>query len=234
MKKQPGASSEALVGRVREGALRHLNELRAENAALGALLERERDAQARLQSEMAALLARSERNQEEFLLVEEQNAKLAALFVSSARLHETTDRRGVLEAIHEIVINLIGSEELAVFSAAPDGSLRLESAMGIDESLFEHVRPGRGIIGDVVAKRQKFVRGATAPRIAQNETELTACIPLVVDDKAIGAVAIFRLLPQKGELEPADLELLDLLATQAAVALDYTELRARRGQAGAA
>jgi nitrate/nitrite-specific signal transduction histidine kinase len=233
MKNQPGGTSEALVERVREGAQRHLTEIRAENDELRALLERERETQVRLQGEMAAILARSERNRDEFMVVEEQNAKLASLFVSSSRLHESTERKGVLEAIHEIVINLIGSEELAVFVATPDGSLRLESSMGVERARFEHVPPGRGIIGDVVAKRQRFVRGGTAPRVSPNETELTACIPFVVDDRVIGALAIFRLLPQKTALEAADLELLDLLATQAAIALDYSELlRARRERSG--
>jgi GAF domain-containing protein len=236
MKNQPGGASEALVGRVREGAQRHLNEIRAENDELRALLDREREMQVRLQGEMASILARSERNRDEFLLVEEQNAKLASLFVSSSRLHESTERKGVLEAIHEIVINLIGSEELAVFVvAAADGSLRLESSMGVERAQFEHVPAGRGIIGDVVAKRQRFVRGGTAPRVSPNETELTACIPFVVDDRVIGALAIFRLLPQKTALEAADLELLDLLATQAAIALDYSELlRARRERSASA
>lgn len=232
MKKPPGEASEALAERVREGALRHLSELRAENEQLRALAERQRLEQERLQKELAALFARSERNQEEFVLVEEQNAKLAALFVSSARLQESMDRKGVIDAILEIVANLIGSEEVAVLTAASDGSLRLAGGTGIDRAVFEHMPPGRGIIGQVVATGQKFVRGETAPRMAPNEGALSACVPLSIDDKVIGAVAIFRLLPQKEQLEASDHELLDVLATQAAIALDYTDLRARRAELG--
>jgi GAF domain-containing protein len=47
-------------------------------------------------------------------------------------------------------------------------------------------------------------------------------------------IAIFRLLVQKPKLEPADRELLDLLATQAGTALYCTRLheaaRSRQGQ----
>jgi GAF domain-containing protein len=220
--------SESIAGRARAGAVRHLNELRAENEQLRTLVERQRDEQARLQGEVAALLARSEKNQEEFVLVEEQNSRLASLFVSSARLHETTEPRGVIEAILEIVVNLIGSEEVAVLTTAAGGALRLAGSMGIDRAAFEHIPPSRGIIGQVVATKQKFVREETAPRTTPNEAKLTACVPLVVDDRVLGVVAIFGLLPQKGQLEPADHELLDLLAIQAAIALDYAELRVQR------
>ncbi len=232
--KTPGKASEALAGRVRDGALRHLGELKAENDQLRALVERQRDEQTRLQNEVAGLLGRSERTQEEFILIEEQNSRLASLFVSSARLHETSEPRGVIDAIIEIVVNLIGSEEVAVLTVAADSSLRLTGSIGVDRAAFEHVPPARGIIGQVVTSRQKFIRGDTAPRVAPNESALTACVPLVVDDRVIAVVAIFGLLPQKGQLEPADYELLDLLAVQAAIALDYAELRVRRAELGRA
>ena len=237
MKRRSRAPSEpitAVSGKVLEAESSGPADVRAENEELRAQLERERTAQLRLRGELDALIARSERTRDEFVHVEEQNAKLASLFVSSARLHEATDRAGVLDAIAEIVINLIGSEELAIFKTEPDGSLVLESSMGIDRARYEHVPRGRGIIGDVATTRSKFVRGVTPPRPIPVETEITACIPLALDGRTLGAVAIFRLLPQKAGLEAADHDLLDLLAVQASVALDYTDLRAGREKAGAA
>jgi nitrate/nitrite-specific signal transduction histidine kinase len=228
VKDPAGDPSAAVARRGREGTTRYLSELQTENEQLRSLLERVRGEQAHLQTELATLFKRSERSREEFVLVEEQNSKLASLFVSSMRLHETTHPPDVIKAIEEIVVNLIGSEEVAVFLAGDDGSLRLEGGTGIDRAALEHVPLGRGIIGRVAATGERYLRGETAWPDTVDEAPLTACVPLVIDGRVIGAVAIFRLLPQKAQLELADHDLLDLLATQAAVALDYTELRAKR------
>ena len=50
-----------------------------------------------------------------------------------------------------------------------------------------------------------------------------------LEDRVTGAIALFRLLPQKTALEAVDRELFDLLATHAAMALYCTD--AARGQA---
>ena len=62
------------------------------------------------------------------------------------------------------------------------------------------------------------------PRRRTLEERLTACIPLVLDGKVTGAIAIFRLLPQKAGIEDVDRELFDLLATHAATALYCTSV----------
>jgi hypothetical protein len=52
-------------------------------------------------------------------------------------------------------------------------------------------------------------------------------VPLKLEGKVMGVIAIFRLLPQKGGIEDLDRELFDLLATQAAFALYCTGLHAK-------
>ena len=80
----------------------------------------------------------------------DDNAKLLSLHVASLRLHEGRARQDVLLAIHGIVINLIGSEELAVFEVSPDGgSLVLVSSFGIDAARYTSVPMGVGVIGRV-------------------------------------------------------------------------------------
>jgi hypothetical protein len=44
-----------------------------------------------------------------------------------------------------------------------------------------------------------------------------------------GAIALFRLLPQKSGIEAVDRELFELLATHAATALHCARLHARQG-----
>ena len=59
------------------------------------------------------------------------------------------------------------------------------------------------------------------------EPGLTACIPLKLEDRVVGAIALFRLLPQKSGFESLDMELFELLGTHAATALYASGLHER-------
>ena len=60
---------------------------------------------------------------------------------------------------------------------------------------------------------------------ASEFADAVVSIPLLLDGRAIGVIAIFRLLPQKSGLERVDHELFALLSTHAALALHHAELR---------
>ena len=81
----------------------------------------------------------------QFAEIEERNMNLANLYVSSYQLHGTLDRGAVLESIKEILINLIGCEELAVFELSEDAAaLDLVTSFGIDDDAIpqhQHQRP---------------------------------------------------------------------------------------------
>ena len=49
------------------------------------------------------------------LEIEQQSSNLANLYVASYRLHGSVERSEVLQVIQEIIINLIGSEELGIY-----------------------------------------------------------------------------------------------------------------------
>lgn len=156
-----------------------------------------------------------------FLEIETQNTNLANLYVAGYQLHGSLDREQVLGAIKEIVINLIGSEDFAIFER--DGEDRLRMIGWFDEPphLFHEVGFGEGIIGQVAATGQPFVANGEPGR----GVGMVACVPLQVDGRVTGAIAIFRLLPQKHDgLEALDEELLGLLASQAGIALYCTAL----------
>lgn len=161
--------------------------------------------------------------------LEQQNFNLMSLYVASYRLHGTLDHQEVIATIQEILSNLVGAEELALF-ALDEGAtaLRLHLVQGIDSRRFETIRVGQGIIGGVVASGISFfARQDGANALAGDEANLNACVPLRVADRITGAIAVFRLLPQKPCLKSVDHELLNLLATHAAMALHCTELHAR-------
>lgn len=227
---------ESYVNKVRDLTRRYLQDLLHENERLRSLscaLEAQRDALAErlgMLEEMAARLgdieAENRRFSDEFIAIEQQNGNLAQLYVASYRLHGTLVRSEVMTAVQEIVINLIGSEEFGIFEL-DKGELSLVNSVGLDPEGARALELGQGIVSKVVADGEMRIAGPT-------DEGFTACIPLKVDGVVTGAIAIFRLLPQKPALEQVDHELLDLLATHAATALYSAALEERLRRAGTA
>jgi hypothetical protein len=194
-------------------------------------LERHRREQEHLQTSMRRVQAESERFAEQYRDLEAQNANLANLYVASYRLHGTLDRQEVLSTIQEIVTNLVGSEEIGVFELDEGGSsLRLVASTGIDPEPYRVIPMGSGRIGRCAQTGETYVSADDSATEAVGEADLTACVPLRLHDRVSGAIALFRLLPQKSGIEALDRELFDLLATHAATALYSAAAYARSGR----
>ncbi len=192
--------------------------------------EREKE---RLARRLSAIDQDNRRFLDQFVALEQQNNNLANLYVASYRLHETLDQGEVLVAVQEILVNLVGSEESAVLRLDRSGRrLSLIASNGIQPEAYQDMAVEEGWIGRAVETGAIFIREdgthATLPR----EETLTACVPLKVGGVVTGAIAIFKLLPQKPRLEEVDREIFDLLASQAATVLYCTDLHARNAEAG--
>jgi len=233
------------VERVRDNTRRYIEELLQENERLrGALgtvqathhaladqvlelrqeLERRQAEQGLLRTTLDSVEAENRRFAEQYLEVERQNNDLATLYAASYGLHDSVDRGQVLETVQEIVRNLIGSEELAIFLLdQPQAALDLVSWFGVDPAPITRVELGEGAIGSSARSGELYLPERAMPR------EPTACIPLKVAGRVIGVIAIFRLLPHKSALLAVDRELFGLLATHAATALYCAELHASFG-----
>jgi K+-sensing histidine kinase KdpD len=126
--------------------------------------------------------------------------------------------------VNEILINLVGAEEFAVFlvdkttkeltPVTGEGILpKLASReLGLEEDVLEHVvKTGKALYSD-----------------GQNRTpgRPLACVPLKIKQEVVGAIAIFKLLVQKEGFTPMDSEILDLLAGHAATAIVGSHLHA--------
>ncbi len=182
--------------------------------------------QERLQVLLRQVDEENRRYSEEFSQLQTQANNLANLYVASYRLHGTLDRRQLIEAILEIVANLIGSEEMAVFELDRGRQeLVLLHANGIDGAPYRRLSLDHGVIGAAVRCGSPVVVDSAACRAIGEET-LSAVIPLRQVDEVNGAIAIFRLLPQKAQFAELDRELFDLLATQARTALHCSALQA--------
>lgn len=160
--------------------------------------------------------------------VERQNANLASLYAAGHALHASLERDGVVGAIKEIVVNLVGSEEFAIVAA--DERLTPYALFGITPARLEGLSAHSGIIGRAASEERALVLPWAAP---SDGTGIRVCVPLVAAGRTRAFVLIFGFLPQKAELLPLDHELFALVGTQAATALYAAELAGIRGAADA-
>lgn len=174
---------------------------------------------------LAAALRENERLTERYLAAEQQVSDLAKLYVAVNSLHSATEPAAVLAAVREIVANLVGSEEFALFETeARHGHIRLVATSGVAAFRFEAVEIGCGIIGTVAETGRPYIRGQGGSGQSGSDESITACLPLRVGASVAGVLAIFHLLPHKNALEEADLDLFELLSAHAAPALFFSRL----------
>src|SRR6185503_28705 len=94
-----------------------------------------------------------------YVEVEEQNESLANLYVASHRLHSTLDSSEVIECIKEILLNMIGSEDFALYVVDDETGELIrsgyegETASGPDK---ERITMGEGPEGFVAMAGQPF------------------------------------------------------------------------------
>lgn len=198
-------------------------------STMRAEVEHHRREEEALKRQMAEIREENHSFSQKYLEVEVQNSNLANLYVASYRLHGTLDRQEILSSIQEIIINLVGSEEFGVFDLEPDeGMLSLTASMGIDTARYRRIPVKVGKIGETVRSGEIYLaKGKETDSTSSEEAPLIAAIPLKVEGKVTGVIAIFKLLQHKTELEGIDQEMFDLLATHAAMALYCAGLHAR-------
>lgn len=179
-------------------------------------LDATKEALAAAEAKLAAVEAVHARCDEQIRELSLRNSNLVQLTVASQLLCAGGEREDVLNAIEEIIVNMIGSEEIAILEHLPsEGKVRLTRTRGIDgrSPRFKRaVEPIREAI-------------ATGHVVLPRGREITAVIPLRLESTLFGVVAVFRLLEQKPELDELDHELMELLGRQGAVAIFSTAFR---------
>ena len=183
----------------------------------------------RLRDRLAEIAAENRRVCDEYVAVQERSSEIAQLYVALERIHGAASRAEALVALQEIVINVIGSEELAIFERRGD-DLVLSQAFGVDPRPLRKVRVGAGTIGRTAATGAVYVAGRGGEPDA-GDADLSACVPLRVGSRTEGVIAIWRLLGHKPGLDEQDQAMFDLLSAHAGIALG---LRARAERVGEA
>lgn len=204
--------------------------LAAELALSRAALEQRELEDKRLRERLADIEAENRRVCDEFVAVQEHNAELVSLYAAVERLHGAPDRSEVLAAIQEIVVNVVGSEELALFELTPDGHrLAPTHAFGVDTDSLREIAIGSGAVGLAAAEGRSWIAGERPAPSSSAEGHVTACVPLKVGDRVTGALVIYSLLGHKPALTSFDRELFALLEKHAALALHYRAPDRRTG-----
>lgn len=215
-------------------------ELEQENTKLRAQLEADDAVREllvkieRLESEKRELLSRfaaAEELTNEFDLrrreFESEFANLANLFVASNQIHASMSPRGVTRRIKEVLAQLVGAESYAMYMVdnrnaelvpiASEGvpAERLSSLSMKETRLGEVAQSGAAVINeDVDSSRLNF-------------DDPPAIVPLAIDDRQVGVIAIFSTLRQKTRFDTTDFELFKLLGQHAAAALVSASLFAK-------
>jgi len=205
------------------------NQLEAEVKSLRAVVLSREGERSRLSAQVTEIVEENRRLSGEYVQVEQQSSSLANLYAASFRIHGSLDREEVLTAIEEIVVSIIGCEEQATFALDETaGTLSRISSFGLAEGRLQSVPLGSGVIGRTAATGEAYIKDDHSDEALTDPDEagLTACIPLKVEDKVTGVIALFAFLSHKPGLEEVDRELFELLGTQAATALYCADLHA--------
>lgn len=157
----------------------------------------------------------------DYVAIEREHAVITHLHVAGSLLHRSLDRRQVLTAVVEICINLVGSEQVALFERDDDPQrLNLIASFGVDETAYAAVSVAHGAIGEAV--QTGTIQLATSDEADAAGGKPAVCVPLRVATEVVGVLVLFRLLPHKVGFEHVDFALFDLLSEQAGVALAAT------------
>jgi hypothetical protein len=157
-----------------------------------------------------------------YLEIEEENNALASLYVASYQLHSTLQLPEVLQIVIEIAINLIGAEVFAIYVLDERTNLLSPvAAEGREIAAFPGCEFGRGPVGAAVAAGETACSDEAG---AADPARPLVVIPLRVQERPIGAIAIHKLLQQKQGFTPLDHELFTLLAGHAATAIFASRL----------
>lgn len=170
---------------------------------------------AHLQEEMERERRQRKRLAERCFKLQSRCSALTKLRNATEQMLAPQRRVSVHAAILELVCDLVGTEEVAVFVFDQfDCKLRLVASCGVDSERFSRISLGSSLIGRSVAKGNIFLRSEASRAqawAAAVEENLTACIPLRHSGVLLGAVAIFRLLNGRQSFDGHDKDLLEAI-----------------------
>jgi hypothetical protein len=126
------------------------------------------------------------------------------------RLRESAGPSDALEGIREVVSNLLGSEEMALFQVD-----RRSSAFPLVWSFGINPREHQWLNGSSESVLKVLLNGRTHIELAGKSAPFTVLVPISLHGQTVAILAILRLLPQKTGFAKADMEVLQVLSDEA-------------------
>jgi len=223
-----------------ERLLDRLGVLEAENANLRTQVAADRAVRdlvqkiERLEAEKSDLLSRTTKAEaathhftNRVQEVESEFSNLANLYVASNQIHSSLSPRGVTRRIKEVLAQLVGAERYSMYLANQDGTELVPIASeGVPGDALLPVPVAGSRLGEVLQKGEALVEEDADPSGGGLDRP-AAVIPLLVDERVVGVIAIFSTLAQKKRFDAVDFELFRLLGQQAAAALVSASLFAQ-------
>ena len=163
-----------------------------------------------------------------FAELEAELAHLGTLHVASVQLHASTTVRRAFRNLRELLAQFLGAAQFAVYWEAEDATLVPINVESISSKEARAVVFEDTPAGAAYHRSEIFIDdGDTAVGSVRRPAAL---IPLMMSSQRLGAIVVFRTLPQKTRIEPADFGLLKLLSTQAAAAIVHAHLFSQAGR----
>lgn len=133
------------------------------------------------------------------------------------RLRECTSQPEACEAIREIVSNLLGCEEMAVYRfGGKPMQVSLVWSFGVEpkayrpNELFRDSGLARVIVGEIYVDEESIREEVTG-----RGKKVSAAVPIQFQGKTAAALTLFRMLPQKTKIDQFDRELFAVVSAEA-------------------
>ena len=220
----------------RDSARVRVTALEEENARLRSQIESDKTLRdfmkkiEELETEKASMLARcyeaeqqSTRFEASSSEIESELSSLANLYVASYQLHASLNPRGAMRHIKELLAQLVGADVFALYLIDRDKNRLIAIAsQGLSDNDLAPIIPTEGAIGEAfAADLVKITEGDTREGTLASPAAL---IPLSIDGRVVGVLAVIRTLQQKQEFVAVDHELFKLLGAQAVTSLVASKL----------
>jgi hypothetical protein len=190
-----------------------------------------------LESEKQDLLKRNARVQADtsrididYREIEAELANLANLYVAATQLHSARTVRTCIRNLKELLAQFLGAAEFAVYLVSDDKSeLCAIASEGVTPEDVARVPLSEGLLAETFRSGRLHL-GGSSDTSKGTVADPAAIIPMQLDGRTVGIIAIFGTLSQKTEFINVDNELFKLLGAQAAPALVNARLFAEAGR----
>lgn len=153
--------------------------------------------------------------------IEQEVNDLANLYIASYQLHAGLSVRRVVRHLRDMCGQLVGALGFVIYLLHEDRSVAHPIAWeGVRDEDVGEIKVGEGPVGEAIVTGIAKIREAEGEALAVGtQDDPVAVVPLIVEGQTIGAISIVSLLAQKSRWASVDRELLQLLGSQAGVAL---------------